>query len=59
MVTFCETRVVHCDSMERRESIPEGEIADEIYEYKNLCVLKAILLPSLPSLTTTLTEKDS
>ena len=40
VVTFGETRVVHCYSMKRREWILGGEIADEFYEYENLGVLK-------------------
>ena len=40
VVTFCETRVVHCYSMKRREWILGREIVDELYEYKNLGVLK-------------------
>ena len=40
MVTFGETRVVHCESMKRREWILGGETVDELYEYKNLGVLK-------------------
>ena len=39
VVTFGETRVVHCDSMKRREWILGEEIVDELYEYKNLGVL--------------------
>ena len=40
MVTFGETRVVHFSSMKRREWILGGDIVDELYEYKNLGVLK-------------------
>ena len=40
MVTFGETRVVHWDSMKRRDWILGGEIVDELHEYKNLEVLK-------------------
>ena len=40
MVTFGETRVVHCHSMKRREWILEREIVDELYELKSLGVLK-------------------
>ena len=40
VVTFGEIRVVHCDSMKKREWILGGEIVDEPYEYKNLGVLK-------------------
>ena len=40
VVTFGETRVVHCDSMKRREWILGGEIVDELYEYRHLGVLK-------------------
>ena len=35
MITFGETRTVHCYSMKRREWILGGEIVDELYEYKN------------------------
>ena len=40
VVTFGETRVVHCDSMKRCEWILGGEIVDELYEYQNLGALK-------------------
>ena len=40
VVTFNETRVVHSQSMKRREWILGGETVDELYEYKNLGVLK-------------------
>ena len=40
VVTFGETRVVHCESMKRREWILGGETVDELYEYKNLGVLE-------------------
>ena len=43
VVTFGETRVVHCYSMKRREWILGGEIVDELYEYKNLGVLKSYI----------------
>ena len=39
MVTSGE--LVHCDSMKRHEWILGGEIVDELYEYKNLGVLKS------------------
>ena len=40
VVTFGWTWVVLCDSMKRREWILGGEIVDELYEYKNLGVLR-------------------
>ena len=40
VVTFGETRVVHCDSMKSREWILGWEIVDELSESKNLGVLK-------------------
>ena len=40
VVTFGETRVVHCDSMKICEWIFGGEIVGELYEYKYLGVLK-------------------
>ena len=40
VVTFGETRVVHCYSMKRHEWVLGGEIADELYKYKNLGILK-------------------
>ena len=40
MVTFGETRIVHCGSMKRREWILGLKAVDEPYEYKNLGVLK-------------------
>ena len=40
MVTFGETRAVHCDSMKRREWVLGEKIVDELYECKNLGVLK-------------------
>ena len=49
MVTYGETRVVHCDSMKRREWILGGGIVDELYEYKNLGVLKKYNIGSFSS----------
>ena len=40
MVTFDESRVVHCESMKRHEYILGGDITNELYEYKDLGVLK-------------------
>ena len=40
VVTFGETRAVHCESMKRREWIVGEETVDELYEYKNLGVMK-------------------
>ena len=40
VVTSGETRIVHCDSMTRREWILGGQTVDEPYEYQNLGVLK-------------------
>ena len=40
VITFGETRVVHCYSMKRREWILGGEIVNELYKYKTLGVLK-------------------
>ena len=42
MVTFGETRVVHCNSIKRREWILGGrrDNVDELYKCKNLGVLK-------------------
>ena len=40
VVTFVETRVVHCESMKRREWILGGKTVDELCEYKILEVLK-------------------
>ena len=40
VVTFGQTRVVHCDSMKKHEWILGGEIVYELYECKNLGVLK-------------------
>ena len=40
MVTFGETKAVHYQSMKTREWILGGNTVDELYEYKNLGVLK-------------------
>ena len=40
VVTFGETRVVHCESMKWLEWIFGRETVDELHEYKNLGVLK-------------------
>ena len=48
VVTFGETRVLHCDSIKRCEWILGGETVDELYEYRNLGVLKNYI-SSLPS----------
>ena len=40
VVTFGESWVVHCNSMKGRQWILGGEIVTELYEYKNLGVLK-------------------
>ena len=40
VVTFGETKHVHCEAMKERNWILGNESADEIYEYKNLGVVK-------------------
>ena len=40
VVTFGETKAVHYHSMKTREWILGGNTVDELYEYKNLGVLK-------------------
>ena len=40
VVTFGETRIVHCELMKMREWILGLETVDEFSEYKNLGVLK-------------------
>ena len=40
MATFSETKTVHYQSMKTREWILGGDTVDELYQYKNLGVLK-------------------
>ena len=40
VVTFGETKRVHCEAMKERSSILGNESVDEIYEYKKLGVVK-------------------
>ena len=40
VVTFGETKSVHCKSMKEREWALGDDTVDELYEYKNLSVLK-------------------
>ena len=48
VVTYCETKPVHFEEMKEREWILGDGTADELYEYKNLDVLKNYI-GSLPS----------
>ena len=40
IITFCETKAVHHASMNEREWRLGDDIVQELYEYKNLGVLK-------------------
>ena len=40
MVNFGETKAVHQESMETRETILGGDTVNQLYEYKNIGVLK-------------------
>ena len=40
VVTFGETKPIHCKSMKEREWAVGDDTVEELYEYKNLCVLK-------------------
>ena len=40
IVTFGETKRIHCQSIKQRNRVLDNEIVDERYEYKNLGVVK-------------------
>ena len=42
VVTFGETKRVHCEAMKERSWSLGNEYVDEIYEYKNLVVVKTV-----------------
>ena len=50
VVTFGETKRVHCEAMKERSWILENESVDEMYKYKNLGVVKNCIGSFLPML---------
>ena len=54
VVTCGESEPVHLAAMQSRKCVSGDDTVDELYEYKNLEVLKTMSVPFLPTLMITL-----
>ena len=57
IVTFGETKRIHCQSIKQRNWVLGNEIVDERYEYKSIGVVKITLAHSLLTSKITLTKQ--
>ena len=57
VVTFGETKPIHCKSMKEREWALGGDTVEELYEYKNLGVLKITVAHLPPMFLIILTKR--